>query len=142
MSTNGSPSVSGRCVFLAEDEALIALDIASFLEVAGCQVVGPFAEVADALRAAETSRMDVAILDVNLRGAPVWPVAELLRSRGVPFVFLTGYASLNEFPAEFADVPRLNKPFVGDELLAAVSALGAPDRPDASQAQSFSSLYA
>ncbi|MGZ9019130.1 MAG: response regulator [Rhodoplanes sp.] len=97
---------------------------------------------AEALRAAETSRMDVAILDVNLRGAPVWPVAELLRSRGVPFVFLTGYASLNEFPAEFADVPRLDKPFVGDELLAAVSAPGAPDRLDASQAQSFSSLYA
>jgi DNA-binding response OmpR family regulator len=142
MSTNGSPSVSGLCVFIAEDEALIAIDIVSFLEFSGCQVVGPFAEVTDALRAAETSRMDVAVLDVNLRGAPVWPVAELLRSRGVPFVFLTGYASLNEFPAAFADARRLDKPFVGAELLAAISALGGPDRPDASQSQFLSSLCA
>jgi DNA-binding response OmpR family regulator len=135
MSISGSPSLSGRCVFIAEDEALIALDIVSYLEFAGCQVVGPFAEAADALQAAKTSRMDVAVLDVNLRGAPVWPVAALIQSQGVPFVFLTGYASLNEFPATFANVPRLDKPFIGGELLAVLSALGVAASPGAAKPQ-------
>jgi DNA-binding response OmpR family regulator len=118
-----SPSLSSRRVFIAEDETLIAFDIASCLEFAGYEVVGPFDDVAEALREARANHVDAAVLDVNLRGVPIWPVATLLQSQGVPFAFLTGYASLNEFPPAFADVPRLDKPFVPEKLLAIISRL-------------------
>jgi len=117
-----APSLSGRRVFIAEDETLIAFDIAYCLEFAGYEVVGPFADVSEALGALDTNSIDIALLDVNLRGAAVWPVAARLQAQGVPFVFLTGYASLDEFPPAFADVRRLDKPFVPEKLLAVLSA--------------------
>ena len=91
--------------------------------VDGYEVVGPFVDLAEALSALDTSSIDVALSDVNLRGAAVWPVAARLRAQGVPFAFLTGYASLDEFPSAFADVPRLDKPFVPEKLFAVLAAL-------------------
>jgi DNA-binding response OmpR family regulator len=123
MMTSIAPSLRGRRVFIAEDETLIAFDIASCLEFEGYEVVGPFVDLAEALSALDTSSIDVALLDVNLRGAAVWPVAARLRAQGVPFAFLTGYASLDEFPSAFADVPRLDKPFVPEKLFAVLAAL-------------------
>ncbi len=137
MTKSIAPSLSGRRVFIAEDETLIAFDIASCLEFAGHKVVGPCADVAEALGAVDASHIDVAVLDVNLRGAAVWPVAALLQSQGVPFVFLTGYASLNEFPPAFADVPRLDKPFVTEKLLAALAALDETAPVPAAETQRF-----
>lgn len=123
MAKNNLSTLSGRRVFVAEDEGLIAFDIVSLLEGAGCRVIGPAADLSGALQTLETARVDMALLDVNLRGEMVWPIAETLQSRGVPFLFLTGYASLDDFPPEFVDVPRLDKPFVASELLGLVARL-------------------
>ena len=116
-------ALSGTYVFLAEDEALIALEVASLLEETGCEVLGPFARLPEALNVAATERIDLAVLDVNLKEASVWPVADLLQKRRVPFVFLTGYSKEEQFPPQFAHVRRLEKPFVGRHLLATLADL-------------------
>ena len=115
-----SPDPVGASVFIVEDEPLIAFDIASILESADCKVIGPFANVSDTVSAATTDRIDIAILDVRLQGVPVWPIAEILQIRGVPFVFLTGYAPTDPFPAQFAHIVRLEKPFSKDQLMTAI----------------------
>ena len=76
----------------------------------GASVIGPAATVDDALRlVAATDRLDAAVLDVNLRGAMVYPVADALTARGVPFVFATGYDS-TVIPPRFSGVKRCAKP--------------------------------
>ena len=122
------PEPIGASVLIVEDEPLIAFDIASLLESADCKVIGPFATVSDALYPATTDQIDIAVLDVYLRGAPAWPIAEILQIRGVPFVFLTGHARTETFPAQFAHVVRLEKPFSEDHLMMTiVSALKSAD---------------
>ena len=116
----GAYGFSGPCWSIVEDELLIAFDIASFLESADCKVIGPFVTVSEAVEAATADQIDIAVLDVRLRGAPVWPLAEILQTRGVPFVFLTGYARTEPFPAQFAHVVRLEKPFSEDQLMTAI----------------------
>jgi DNA-binding NtrC family response regulator len=115
--------LSGSYVLLVEDEAFIAADLACYLEAVGCHVVGPFASLSRALTAVATDRIDLAVLDVNLKGAAVWPVAETLQERRVPFVFITGYAAVEPFPNRFTDVIRLQKPFAERHLLAALAGL-------------------
>ena len=123
-----SPEPIGASVLIVEDEPLIAFDIASLVEAADCKVIGPFATVSDAAFAATTDQIDIAVLDVRLRGAPVWPVAEILQALGVPFLFLTGYACSDPFPGQFSRAMRLEKPFSEDRLMTAiVSALKSAD---------------
>jgi len=76
----------------------------------GCEVVGPAANRDAAMSLAETEQVDVALLDVNLGGEPVYPVADLLKTRGVPFAFISGYGQ-NGVSDRYADVPTLAKPF-------------------------------
>ena len=92
-----SAVLSGSTVLVVEDEPFIALDVAELLETAGCRVLGPFGCLEEGLEAAEKGNFDLAVLDVKLRGAAVWPLAQLLRARGVPFVFLTGYSMIENF---------------------------------------------
>ncbi|MEZ5784895.1 MAG: response regulator [Xanthobacteraceae bacterium] len=115
-------SGSGASVAVVEDDPLIALDIASVLEEAGYKVIGPIDSVSDALSLA-TDRVDAAILDVNINDTPVWPVANVLREHGVPFMFLTGYARWIEFPQEFANAIRMEKPFEATDLMVAIAAV-------------------
>jgi PAS domain S-box-containing protein len=104
------PAPSGpatRRIMVVEDEVLIAMVLVDHLQELGIAAVGPFSRVSDALKV--DGEIDAAILDVNLAGEPVYPVAEMLRARGVPFVFMTGYGSASIDP-RFAAVPVLQKP--------------------------------
>ncbi len=117
------PDFNGRRVLVAEDEALIALNVADDLEDIGCEIVGPAARVKDAVSLAEKAQIDVAVLDINLAGEPIWPVAEILQKRNIPFMFLTGYISLASLPPSFSTVLKLDKPLSRDVLVNALRSL-------------------
>lgn len=87
-----TPGLEGRKVFVVEDESLVAMLLETMLEDMGCTVFGTAARVEDALEMiACDARPDVALLDVNVAGQTVYPVAEALDRKGVPLVFSTGY---------------------------------------------------
>ena len=109
-------ALEGTRVLVVEDEFLVATLIEDVLESAGCVVSGPIPRVAEALDAVDHETYDVAVLDVNLGGDRIDPVADALCRRNVPFVFVTGYTE-NALPGEFAERPRLCKPFKMGELL-------------------------
>jgi DNA-binding response OmpR family regulator len=102
--------LKGRRILVAEDEYLIADDLRTALTAAGAEVVGPYPTVSDTLKSLECDTgIDAAVLDVNLRGDMIFPVADLLRTRGVPFIFATGYDQWS-LPDRFSDAVRLEKP--------------------------------
>jgi DNA-binding response OmpR family regulator len=96
-------------VLVVEDEALLAMELEELLDGAGCTVVGPFSDVARALDAAHRERIDVALLDMNLNGEMVYPLADELTRKGVPFLFVTGYGAL-DVPERFRSITRVAKP--------------------------------
>src|SRR4051812_4702481 len=103
-------SFQGCRILVAEDDYLVANDVCDVLIAGGAEVLGPYPTVAAALEGAETGgRIDAAILDVNLRGEMVFPVALALSARDVPFVFATGYDE-GALPGRFATATRLEKP--------------------------------
>jgi CheY-like chemotaxis protein len=84
-------SLRGARVLVVEDEAMLSLNLETMLLDMGCVVAGTADKIDDALQIARTSQFDVALLDVNLGGKRVDPVAEAIRARGTPIVFITGY---------------------------------------------------
>ena len=106
---------TGRSILVVEDEPLIAMMLEDFLETLGHRIHASCDNLADALSASETGGFDLAILDVNLKGELVWPVAEVLRSRGVPFVIASG-GHVEPPPASFAEAPLLEKPYTIDRI--------------------------
>jgi DNA-binding response OmpR family regulator len=115
----------GRRILVVEDNFLFATLLAEILESVGWQVVGPVARLATALDAAASEGFDAAVLDVNLGGQAVYPVAEVLDARRVPFVFVTAYGR-EALPPLFCGRPRLGKPFAPGELIGTVARLIAP----------------
>jgi CheY-like chemotaxis protein len=114
--------VSGaRTILIVEDEPLIAMMLEDFLESLGHTVKASCDNVADALVAVGKNGFDVAILDVNLKGENVWPVATELRQRGVPFVLASG-GHVDPPPPEFASAPLIEKPFTIDRVTPALEA--------------------
>ena len=111
-----------RRVLIVEDETLIAGMLADWLAELGYEVVGPVRSVRDALEVIERSRVDAAIVDVRLTDGDSQPVAELLRSKSVPFVLASGRAA-GDLGAHFKDAPRLSKPFDFDQLHMALEKL-------------------
>jgi DNA-binding NtrC family response regulator len=104
------PTLRNCRVLVVEDEYLLADALAMELEDAGATAVGPVGTLEDALSAIDAgARIDGAVLDVNLRGEMVYPVADSLLERGVPFVFTTGYDS-SGLPPRFEQVIRCQKP--------------------------------
>lgn len=85
--------LSAARVLVVEDEMLVAALLEDRLEALGCQVIGPAAGVAQALELLATTPVDAAVLDVNLAGEKVFPVADALAERGVPFIFATAYGA-------------------------------------------------
>jgi len=112
----------GLRILVVEDEYLVASLIQDILEMAGCVVSGPIPRLTEAVDAAKVDACDAAVLDVNLGGNRVFPVAEVLSHRHIPFIFVTGYGGGN-LPEEHHSRPTLRKPFRNDELLNAISAL-------------------
>lgn len=117
-----SDTVAGCRVLVVEDELMVAMGLEMALVDAGYVVVGPTGRFDQAVKAAGTASADVALLDVNLRGTEVFPIADVLAARGIPFAFLTGYGR-ETLPARFADERVLCKPFQREELLSALEAL-------------------
>ena len=114
----GATPLAGRRVLVAEDEYLLAYDLADMLEERGAEVAGPVGRVAEALALLRGGPApDAAILDINLQGEKVYPVADALRGSGVPFVFTTGYEAW-AIPSVYEDVPRVEKPVEAEHLLA------------------------
>jgi PAS domain S-box-containing protein len=109
-------------VLLVEDEALVAMMMKGFLEQLGCAVAGPFVTPFEALAYLKEHSVDAAILDVNLAGETVYPVAEALYCNGVPFAFATGYGR-ESIEHGFGDVLTLEKPIGFDQLRDAVREL-------------------
>jgi CheY-like chemotaxis protein len=123
----GSPPPDGRLVLVVEDESLIAMDLELLLRRHGWRVLGPAATVAAALRLLrQGDTPDVALLDVNLRGEPVTPVAEELRARGVPFVLASAYDRLGPAAAALAGALNVGKPTDERRLLAALAQAATP----------------
>jgi CheY-like chemotaxis protein len=114
--------IAGCRVMVVEDEALIAFEIESVLEALGCEVVGPVSAVETALQLARESILDAAILDVTVRGGKIYPVAEHLVARDIPFVLASGYGDW-ALPDILQDRPRLTKPFTASELEEQLAAL-------------------
>jgi CheY-like chemotaxis protein len=116
------PRLEGSRLLVVEDEYLIAADLKDSLESLGAEVVGPAASVEEALRLIETSgdKLDGAVLDVNLRGERVFPVADALGARGVPFIFASGYDAV-ALPKAYDNVARVEKPVDKRRLLQVLS---------------------
>jgi len=108
-------TLEGLRVLVVEDEAAISLLLEDMLLDFGCEVIGPAARLSAALDAVEREAVDLAILDVNVAGEPIYPVAETLARKGVPFVFSTGYGSAGIKDA-YRDRPVLQKPFAKHDL--------------------------
>jgi CheY-like chemotaxis protein len=107
-------------ILLVEDEALIALMLEDMVEGMGCAVTGLAPRVGLGVAMAETGQFDVAILDVNVAGENVEPVADRLAAREVPFIFATGYGEAG-VPLRYRGRPVVAKPFRSDQLEAAIN---------------------
>ena len=109
-----------RRVFLVEDEVMIRMMVADMLDELGHRVVAEAGDVAAAVVMAETANFDLAILDVNVAGTTVSPVADVVRARGRPIIFATGYGPLG-LPEQYRTYPTLQKPFPVEMLAAAIA---------------------
>lgn len=103
-------TLSALKVLVVEDEALVSMLVEDMLTDLGCTIVGPAAEIEEALKLATSADIDAALLDVNLGGRPIFPVADALRARGVPYAFASGYgeAGISE---DHKGASVLQKPF-------------------------------
>ena len=108
-------SFAGLRVLVVEDEMMVSMLIEDMLTDLGCTVVGPASRLDEAIELAKENGLDCAVLDVNLGGQPIFPLADLLRETGRPFAFATGYGD-----AGLRDVDRgwpvLQKPFREGDL--------------------------
>jgi CheY-like chemotaxis protein len=121
-------AISGNRVMIVEDEALVAMLVTESLTTLGCSVVGPFSRCSDAIAAVEANGIDAAILDVNLDGEMVYPLADLLIERGVPFIFVTGYGA-ESIDRRFTHIHVIQKP-VERHVLQRIFVPAADDAPN------------
>ena len=119
--SSGPASLKGARVLIVEDAVLLALELETGLSEAGAEVIGPAYELDEALALLDQP-IDAAVLDANLNGHAVTPVAEALHRRGVPFVFATGYGETGGPPGGF-EAPVIRKPYDVTQVAAAVAAL-------------------
>jgi DNA-binding response OmpR family regulator len=106
----------GKRILLVEDEPIIALMLEDMLGDMGIEVVGPASTLEQALVFADDPALDAAILDVNLNGQQSHPVAERLKARGIPFLFATGYGSLDDMDSSRV----IHKPYRQERVSAAL----------------------
>src|SRR6516165_1568770 len=109
----------GGSVFLVEDEVMIRMMVADMLEELGYSIAAEAGDISEAIRLAQSTEFDFAILDVNVNGKVISPVADLIRARNRPFIFATGYGS-SGLPEQYRDRPALQKPFQIETLARAI----------------------
>ena len=131
MTSPASVDLAGRRALVVEDQFLIALDMEVMLRALGVRAVDLATGIADALAAIDRTPPDLAILDWKLGVTTTVPVAEALRVRGTPFVFVSGYDHLCELPASLRDTPLVRKPVPLEALRVAVASLSLPTAPGA-----------
>lgn len=118
--------LTGRKVLVVEDDCLIAEDFAAVLREAGAEVIGPAESLPQAIRLLEQSEPpDCALLDIDLDGTAVFPLASELRTASVPMLFLTGVGCDN-IPDEFADISCVGKPTGALRVIEELAALLGP----------------
>lgn len=117
-----------RKILVLEDDVLLAMDMEDHLLDSGYEVVGPFANVSEALGAIEKTVLDGAVVDLNLNGEMSFPVIEALKGRGLPVIVCSGYAELPEFKNRLNDVPLISKPCDPKKLVALLSGSTATQR--------------
>jgi CheY-like chemotaxis protein len=119
--------LEGKTILVVEDESLVAMLLETILEDMGCATLGPIATIDEALKViADGQAFDGALLDVNVAGKEIFPVAAALKERGVPFVFSTGYGE-GGLPPEWRGQATIQKPFTEDAVQQAlITALGVP----------------
>ncbi len=118
--TDSSPSKPK--VLVVEDEYLIRMLLEDMLGDLGYELAAGVGTIAEASEVATSGDFNVAILDVNLDGEEIYPVADILAGRGLPFVFVTGYGECS-LPAPHRDRPALQKPFQAEQLKTALADL-------------------
>jgi DNA-binding response OmpR family regulator len=114
--------LAGKRVLLVEDEFAVALMIEDFLVEFGCFTVGPCNTVAKAMAAVEMESFDLAVLDVNLNGERIYPVADKLAERRIPFLFVSGYGDGAILPGH-SEWRVCAKPFRANDLAAMLAAV-------------------
>ena len=107
--------LDGLRVLVVEDEMMVSMLIEDMLTDLGCVVVGPASRLDEAIQLANDTQLDCAVLDVNLGGQPIFPLADILRAKGVPFAFATGYGDAGLRDADRGS-PVLQKPFREGDL--------------------------
>ena len=115
--------LDGSRVLLVEDEVIVALELSMELEDRGAEVVGPAHSLPEAQVLAEEGGIDAAILDVDLQGKDVYPVAERLMRAGVPFVFHTGHGDRSELRRRFDGAVVCTKPTLSEELVETLASI-------------------
>jgi DNA-binding response OmpR family regulator len=117
-------------ILLVEDETLIRMMLVQMVEELGYRVVAEAASVDDGRSRAEMEEYDLAILDINLQGFNVKPVAQIIRRRGLPLFFLTGYGAKG-VPDEFKGMPVLDKPCTSELLKDTIETILSNEEPKA-----------
>ena len=110
--------LAGRLILIVEDEMIVAFDLSDIVERLGGTSI-TVGRVGKAVRLAAAQAFDAAILDLNLAGEPVYPVAIELRRRGIPFIIASGYG-MEGIAADFQDVPILAKPYSHEDVVSAL----------------------
>jgi CheY-like chemotaxis protein len=110
-----SAPAGGKRILIVEDELMIRMLLEDMLVELGYTIAAEATRLDEALTAAQAGNFDIAILDVNLNGKSIEPVAELLATRGTPFIFATGYGEQG-LPEAYRNRPTLKKPFQMDGL--------------------------
>lgn len=106
-------------VLVVEDEAMLVLELQDLLTEFGCQVAGRAARLSEAVHLARSLDCDIAVLDINLGGERVDPVADILEDRGIPFIFATGYGG-DGLSACHKSIPLIEKPYDSETLRTAL----------------------
>ena len=120
MSGDAEDVLKGAKVLVLEDETLVSMMVEGMLMDLGCEIVGPFSRLDQALNAVkEGVEFDLALLDVNLGGERSFPLAEVLSEKNIPFVFTTGYDE-SGMPDQWRGRPSLRKPFMMNEMAVAL----------------------
>ena len=119
--------LAGKRVLIVEDNPILAFEMIDLVNDVGGQPIGPAHSLSAALQIARLDALDGALLDIDLDGEQVWPLANELMDRGVPFVFVSARCTERNFPERFKDQCCVQKPAVGYDILAGL--IAAMERP-------------